>query len=517
MYFTSVFQITLALAIASIVVPVAIMFLIFRGKLNLSEGKRLPLLLSVAIAYGVLLRLVMAPFTGHPQDLNYWTNPMRMFYGSGIVDIRLYPMPFTYYPVLFSYSPYAVLNILGFHDATFLMHNVGIVESLFVKLPFIVADIFSFYFLYKILGKLDAAPAESKPKRLSYALLFFLSPVLILSTTAWPLVDGISVALFLAGIYYSLLDDHPVLGAVFFTLSGITKVFGFLGFVPLIILLLKRKQISKLALIVTLSATIALMAYLPILVSNGVQGIPEFFMQFLRGRAGFGSQGFIASDSYFSYLSLLGYYFNPSYLTYLLVGLFGIVTVYYGLKVRKLDLNTQKNQVFQLSLLYFASFFFLFYLIFYRIYNYYYLLVLPLLIMYAYSKKLHGPLLAVVFLSILAAPITLLSCLVSGGEFYWITLNLPADPSIMSVVYSTIAAFAFLTILPLKGRLGVLKTGWGFSISTCLVSWFVFSAAFYGYYRTLFLGLLWIPISIAAILSAWFFFAKGFRQRGHEP
>ncbi len=150
MYFSLTFLYTLALVMAAVVVPVILFLVIFKSKLNFTEAKIVPSLLMFAVAYGICLRFVIAPFTGHPQDLNYWTEPMRMFYGSGIMDLRLYPMPFTYYPVLFSYSPYAALSILGFQDATFMMHSVGIVESLFVKLPFIAADIFSLYFLYKI-------------------------------------------------------------------------------------------------------------------------------------------------------------------------------------------------------------------------------------------------------------------------------------------------------------------------------------------------------------------------------
>ena len=176
---SSVFQMTVGLTIAAVVVPSILIFLIIRFRQNLAGAKGFSLLLVFGLAYGILLRFLIAPFTGHPQDLAYWTDPIRMFYESGIVDMRLYPMPFTYYPVLLSYSPYALLKVLGFQDSTFLAHSTGVLESLFVKLPFILADIFSVYFLYRILGKLRSDESiSSRSQRLGYALLYFLSPVL---------------------------------------------------------------------------------------------------------------------------------------------------------------------------------------------------------------------------------------------------------------------------------------------------------------------------------------------------
>ncbi len=505
---SSVFLMTVVMAIAAVIVPIIIILLIIRYKLNSDSTKIFPFLLVFAAIYGILLRFFIAPFTGHPVDLAFWTNPIRMFYESGTVDIRLYPMPFTYYPVLLSYSPYALLKVLGFQDATFLMHGTGVAESLFVKLPFILADIFSVYFLYKILGKLR--PDESTgSQRLGYALLYFLSPVLILSSVAWPLVDGIAVALFLAGIYYSMMEDKPVLGGLFYTLSGLIKIFGFIGFVPLAISLVRKKKTSKLAIIIAMAGAVSFLAYLPILYSVGIQGIPEFFIQFLKGRAGFGTQSFVASDSYFSYLSLLGYYFNSSYLTYLLLGVFALVTVYFVLKVGRLDMVTQKERIIELSLLYFAAFFFLFYLIFYRVYNYYYLLVLPFLIMYAYRKRLQGPLFAAVFLSVIATPIFLLGCLVCGAEYYWIPLSLPADPAIISVIHSTIAVVAFLSIFA-NGRLKFLQTALGVSVVTAIATWFSFSIAYFAYYGVLFLGAVWYGLSAVAVIGGAVFFAREF-------
>jgi Gpi18-like mannosyltransferase len=506
-------------AIATVIVPIIAILailLVIKSRSNFVRTKHFPIFLMVLVIYGILVRFVIAPFTGHPEDLGYWTNPIRLFYGSGVMDIRLYPMPLTYYPVLLSYSPYALLRILGFQDVSFLAHRIGMVESLFVKIPFVLSDIFSLYFIYKILGKLDL-DESNQSKRLAYALLYFLSPVVILSSSAWPFVDGIAVVLFLAGIYYAMLKEKPIIGGLFYGLSGLTKFFGFLGFIPLSVDLIRKKKISKLSIILAMVAAIAFIVYLPLFNFNGIQSIPEFLMQFLRGRAGFGSQtSILASDSYFSYLSLMGYNVEPSYLTYLLMGLIAVLTFSYILKVRKLDVRIQKSKAIELSLLYFAIFFFIFYLIFFRIFEHYYLLVLPVLIMYVYPKRLTGPLFAAAFLSVAAAPIVLLGSLVYGAPYYWLSLKLPADTSILSVIPSTLAALAFLSILPVRGPLKVLKSGWGMSVCAGIATWFSFGLAYYAYYGVPFLGLIWYAFSVVITVAGVVFFAKVFRRLAPE-
>ncbi len=503
------------MAIATVVVPViliaTILFKVFQSKSN--GTKQFSILLIVALVYGVLVRFIIAPFTGHPEDLGYWTNPIRLFFGSGVMDIRLYPMPLTYYPVLLSYSPYALLRVFGFQDVAFLAHRIGMVESLFVKVPFILSDVFSLYFVYKILGRLDPS-ASSRSKRIAYSALYFLGPLVILSSSAWPFVDGIAVALFLAGIYYGMLQEKPILGALFYGLSGLTKFFGFLGFVPLSIDLIRKKRISTLSIALAMVAAIAFVVYLPLLNFSGFQSVPEFFMQFLRGRAGFGSQSsLLQSDSYFSYLSLMGLNVDSSYLTYLLAALLAVLTLFYVLKVRKLDMAIQRTRIIELSLLYFVVFFFVFYLVFYRVFEHYYLLVLPLLIIYVYRKKLAGPLFAGVLLSIVAAPIVLLGSLVYGAGYFWIPVSLPADTCIMTVIPSTVAAFAFLSLFAAKGPLRVLKTGGGFAVSVGAATWFTFGFAYFAYYGAPFLGAIWYVISLLVALAATAFFAKALRWR----
>lgn len=501
------------MSIASIVVPTAIVLLalfISERKPRFWSPKVFSVFLAGGIVYGVLIRFILAPVTGHPIDMETWADPIRLFYGSGVVDLRLYPLPFTYYPVLVSYSPYALIQVLGFHDVAFLSHQIGMIESIFIKLPFIFSDIFSFYFLYKILSRLNA---DNRSKRLTYALLYFLSPVVILSSSAWPLADGIAVALFLAGIYYALLEEKPVIGGIFYALSGFTKIFGFLGFVPLAIDLVRKRKFSKLAMIIGVVLFITFILYLPLINFSGIGGISDFFTQFFKGRAGFGSS-FVASDTYLSYLSFIGFPVDASFQTYLLGALFVSITVYYVLKVRKLDLLAEKRQFLDLTFLYFALFFFMFYLTFYKVYQYYYLLVIPFLIIYAYSKRESGAAYAAVILSLVSAPIFLLGTLVSGTDYYWIPLKIPADTEILAVIPSTVVVFAFLCMLNLKGPLRILKTDLGFTISSGIAIWFTFGFAYYGYYNFPFLGTIWYFISLVLILLgvAFFYFGRKIRS-----
>jgi hypothetical protein len=216
----------------------------------------------------------------------------------------------------------------------------------------------------------------------------------------------------------------------------------------------------------------------------------------------------------------MGFNIESSYFTYLLAAVLAVLTFFYVLKVRKLDLAIQKAKIVELSLLYFTVFFFVFYLTFYRIFEHYYLLVLPTLIIYVYHKKLTGPLVAGVLLSIVAAPIVLLGSLVYGAVYYWIPISLPADTCILTVIPSTVAALAFLSLFEEKGPLRVLRTGPGFAVSLGTAIWFTFGLAYFAYYGVPFLGVIWYVISLLVAFAAAAFFAKALRwhiNKSHRP
>jgi hypothetical protein len=501
-----IFDMTIVMTVALIAVPILLLALAFRFK---DRFKPPSILLMVLLAFGIVSRLVLAPFAGHPYDMGVWTQAVRLFYESGVIDIRTFPLPLNYYLLLLAYSPYALLRTIGFQDAVFLSHNFRMVEAAFIKIPFILSDLFSFYFLLKILNRIGNGKLDSS-KRFLYASLYFLSPLAIMLSSVWGMYDGIAVASFLAGIYYTLFEGKPFRGAVFYTLSGLTKAFGFIGLIPTAFTLMREKKLLQLSVMVGMVSAIAVLLYLPLITATGLQAVPELFMQFLRGRVGLGSSSpYVASTSYISYLSLLGLDVASPYLTYLLVALVVFISVYFGLRTR----GSMDETYFGLTLRYFAVVFFVFYLTFFRVYEQYYLWVIPVLIIYSYLKKESGPALIALGISVVVLPIWVFSVFLTGIEYYWIPLNLPADTAIVAVLPSTIVALGLIGITCSKGPLAILKTWRGMLVSASLALWFSFSLAYYAYYGCPPLGVFWYLASFMITLTAAVFLFKRFRSK----
>lgn len=497
----------ISVIIAVIVVPVLLLAVAFRFKQYFAKWSSV--LVVAFVAYGIVCRLALAPFTGHPYDMEVWTQASRLFYESGVLNIRTFPLPFNCYLLLLGYSPYALLRIVGFQDVGFLSHTFGMLEGVFVKAPFIVSDLFSFCFLYKILSKIGGGKLDLSG-RFPYALLYFLSPLAIVLSSVWGIYDGIAVALFLAGTYFSLFRKQPFLGAAFYVLSGLTKAFGFLGLIPIAFSLLSEKKYVQFLALTGLVSGIVVLLYSPVLAASGLQSAPELFMQFIRGRVGLGSvSSYVPSTSYMSYLSFSGFDVTSPFLTYLLVGLVLFVSVCFGLKSR----GAKDENYIRLTLGYFAVVFFVFYMLFFRVYEQYYLWVIPVLVIYSFLKKESGFAVAALALSVVVLPVWSFSIFLTGAEYYWLPLSLPVDTAIVAVLPSPIVALSLIGVLCSRGPFVVLRTWKGMLIAASAATWFSFGFAFYGVYGFLPLGVFWYLVSFMLVLTAAVFLFMWFKLK----
>ncbi len=483
------------MVITLIAIPLLLLAVAFRFKDYFFKS---PIVLFAALfAYGIACRLVVAPFTGHEYDMSVWTQAVRLFYESGVLNIRTFPLPLNCYLLLLTSSPYALLRIVGFQEVGFLAHHFNMLEAVFLKVPFILSDLFSFYFLLKILKKIDGGKLELSGRL--YAFVYFLSPLAIVLSSVWGMYDGIAVALFLAGTYYSLFDGKPLYGVVFYTLSGLTKAFGFLGLIPIGLTLLREKKYRQLLITLGIVAGIVVLLYLPLLAVTGLQVAPELFLQFIRGRVGSGSvSSYVPSTSYMSYLSLSGFDVTSPYLTYLLIFSVLCISIYFGLKTR----GSQNENYAKLTVGYFIVVFLIFYLLFFRVYEQYYLWIIPLLITYSYLKKESGLALMAVVLSVVVLPVWSFSLFLTGTGYYWIPMNLPVDTAIVAVLPSAVVALSLIGITYSRGKLVILKTWQGMLFSVGLVLWFSFHFIYYIHYGFLPLGIMWYLASAVIIIAA---------------
>jgi len=122
---------------------------------------------------GLIVRLEIASFAGHPVDMGLFTYSVRLYYETGRFDTLFPSLPLVYYVQLLFYSLYTMIRDAGLVDLVFLYHPDYMVEGLFLRLPSILADLGIFYVLLKFTGKLR------------YAAFYLLNPFSIYLTGAW--------------------------------------------------------------------------------------------------------------------------------------------------------------------------------------------------------------------------------------------------------------------------------------------------------------------------------------------
>jgi hypothetical protein len=212
-----------------------------------------------------LCRVALAATTAHVVDMNVYLTSTRGWFQYGIPNGALGPtLPLTFSLYWLGYSPYAVLQTLGFHDANFLGHQAGILESVFVKLFPILTDTMIFLLLPRF--KNDA-------KSFVWATFYFLNPLAIFVSSVWGQYDAATIGLTLLGMYW-LTRRKTVKAGFFLVFSGAIELF---GFIPYLFLLLKTGLEKRLTATVGILATLMLVLVYP----GEVSLIFRLFLAFL--------------------------------------------------------------------------------------------------------------------------------------------------------------------------------------------------------------------------------------------
>src|SRR5436309_16017968 len=106
---------------------------------------------------GVIVRVEIASFAGHPVDLGFFTYSARLYYETGRFDTLFPALPLLYYIQLLFYSVYVIIRDAGFPDIVFLYHPNYMLEVLILRIPVILADAGVFYLLLKFTANLRYA------------------------------------------------------------------------------------------------------------------------------------------------------------------------------------------------------------------------------------------------------------------------------------------------------------------------------------------------------------------------
>src|SRR2546426_2211808 len=220
----------------------------------------------LVLVLGIVARIAIAPFTGHPADIGFLAVAMRLYYNQGIIDLRYFPtLPPLYFIELVVYAPYALLRDAGLQDPLFLYHTAYPIETVFLKLPMILSDLGIFLLLLRF------------TKSLRYAGLYLLNPFTMFLSASWGTYDAIMVLPLILG-FILLSQNKRNYASMAFALSGMIKLFGFIPLTFLGIQNLAEKRFKT--VLFQFCSTLALsLGFLSPLIIQG--GLGDFYSGFV--------------------------------------------------------------------------------------------------------------------------------------------------------------------------------------------------------------------------------------------
>jgi len=222
--------------------PVGLAILVFREFLSRKLVPKASLV--IVLVTGIACRVALAATTAHVFDMNVYLMSTRSWFQFRNPLGTLGPtLPLTYFLYWICYSPYALLQIAGFHDVQFLGHAAGMVEAVFVKLFPLLMDVLTFFILLRF--RTDGTPFV-------WATFYFLNPLAIFISSVWGQYEAAPMAFIVLGVYLMTRQKNAS-AALSFVVSGMVEL---LGFFPYLLLLVRngRMRLHKTLLITSLAA-----------------------------------------------------------------------------------------------------------------------------------------------------------------------------------------------------------------------------------------------------------------------
>jgi len=482
-------QMLVLLAGTVFLLPLGALVLVYKASL-FERHRRVTMVFLLSV--GIASRVALMAFTGHGSDMEVWSYCARSYYEGGVFDVQSVPLPVTYYIILLGYAPYSALRWFGFQDARFLDHVPGVIESVFIKFPLILCDLVAMLLLARILRKLGDR------KALAHASLYWLNPLTVLLSGVWGMYDTVAVTFLLCGLTSLFLDQKWGTSCAFFILSSLTKGIGIVGFTPLLVVLGRDRKRIELAKAVIYGAVVAILLFLPVVVTGGFRAVLDFAGEVLRNRAGMGSQASATGDSYMSFLDLIGLRPQSSHLNLALFVIFLCLAGWLAYKLK--DSETMREDI-EVTFRFISLAMIAVYFLFFRIYPQYYLWILPVLVLYALASSKAAPATAGFILGGSVAGIVVpLGLLLVGRTYYFTPVNTPADSAIMAVLPTFVVIATLLSVVDLSR----IKTDWmslaEFILLVSLGGWLSVEFTNYAYYGVFPLG---HPTWAAAMLAVY--------------
>jgi len=205
--------------------PVGMSLIIYQEFLRGKPATRS--VMAVILGTGLICRFALAPIAIHAFDMNVLLTSARGWFQYGTIRVSAGPtLPIAYFLYWIPYSFYALLQYLGFKDVFLPFHDVGIVETSFIKLFPILMDALIFLILIRF---------KQSSKSVVWASFYFLNPLVIFGSSVYGHYDSATMGLIITGIYW-VSNQKIARAGLALASAGLLEL---LGLVSLVFLLLK--------------------------------------------------------------------------------------------------------------------------------------------------------------------------------------------------------------------------------------------------------------------------------------
>jgi len=335
---TSIFIVTIAGTL-----PTVLMFYLFylyrKNKLEDSKNTIVKILIA-----GLALRLILAPVTAYADDTQVFAEIGALYFGSGVLGAQWVSLPGFVYLETASYFPYALLRAFGFQDFQFLALDIYSVEALFTKIPAILSDLGSFYYILKMAQK------YAPKKKILLPALYLLNPLTVYVSGILGQFDPIFTFAIIASIYYLVAEYHILKATIFSSFAAILNPVGIATSIPLLAnvsLRESRKTLAKSLLLATLIFSASMLPFFfeeksPVVLTSyerlisGIPGEPFYGTQINFYAYGIYVASSVGYGLTFRFLlEILGFELGPMFYPYGAALIFLIFVGIFIYKIRK--------------------------------------------------------------------------------------------------------------------------------------------------------------------------------------
>ncbi len=248
-------------------------FLLYKYSDILKKIKISPIyLLYFVIVIGFIFRLYLAPHTGHSSDISlfrYWSNAATELGLFGMYSADF----FLDYPPGYMYILYIISSIADI----FSIDKYGELYVLMLKLPSIIADLLSGFFIYQIAKK-----HIGEHKGLVLSILFIFAPTIIFNSAVWGQVDSLYSLLAILSIYLASLDK-VVPTAIIYGIALSTKPQSLLFGPILLYYMIEKNDLKKLIKAIFYGGLTFYIMTIPISKGYDILAVIDFYLNTFSG------------------------------------------------------------------------------------------------------------------------------------------------------------------------------------------------------------------------------------------